>query len=169
MVAKKKATKATKKTSLRASSRSSTEAPKRAPKKATKKVTKKATNSAARTLALRSPRDRRKLATDYDKRNLAAQAKGYESYWDERQSRARARRALADLDHPTPQGQDKPTLHEVDELGTLGRGGTSKNLFRLTRAKIEEYQLTATDQEVWALIRVFYRPQHRSGIRRGQR
>ena len=40
----------------------------------------------------------------------------------------------------------------------MGRGKSARDLYYETKTLIEEYQGPATDQEIWALIRVFYKP-----------
>jgi hypothetical protein len=139
-------------------------AKRRAPKKSTKapaKPRKKAPakksppKKSAGTSLARSPRDRRKLPTAYDRRNANAREKGYKSYWDERQSRTRAREAINDVKAPSA---PTPTLSEVDQLGVLGRGDSQRDLFYKAKAEMEKYQTGFSDREIWSFIRIFYKP-----------
>jgi hypothetical protein len=177
-MAKRRATKSTarKTTSKRAPAKKSaakkaskSTAKKRAPAKPAKKTA--ATKRAAppKKGAARKPhtRPRKKRSpkrpppTAYEKRDKNAKAKGYESYWDERTSRVRARTALADIGHPTPNATDPATLREVDELATLGRGESARELYYKTKRILERYQPAPTDRQIWSLIRIFYKPKSR--------
>jgi hypothetical protein len=166
-MAKRRATKSTpRKTSKRAPAKkaapkkaSKSTAKKRAPAKPTKRApAKKATKSSKKRSS--TPRKRRE-PTAYQKRNAGARAKGYESYWDERTSRVRARRALADIGHPAPNATDPATLKDVDELATLGRGDSARELYYKTKRILERYQPAPTDSQIWSLIRIFYKPRGR--------
>lgn len=132
-------------------------------KSAPPKSTKRSSTSSAsksRSAAARKgweTRRARELAqkSDYARRDAHAREKGYESYWDERQSRVRARKALADL------GIIDPSIADVDQLGTLGRGESARELYYKTKRIMERYEPAPTDRQIWALIRIFYKPRSR--------
>ena len=113
--------------------------------------------TAARKAKAHAAYERRKAeASDpYKRRDKAARAKGYESYWDERQSRVRGRKALLEL------GVTDPSIADVDELGTLGRGDTARELYYKTKRILEKYEPAPTDRQIWSLIRIFYKPRGR--------
>jgi hypothetical protein len=100
--------------------------------------------------------NRRATLSAYDKRNEHARQLGYNSYWDERQSRLRAREALAKIGQ-RPGTRRAPTLVEVDHLGLLGRGKKQQDLFYDTKALIENQQGPTSDHDIWQIIRVFYK------------
>lgn len=141
----KKSAKTTKKQSAR-----------RAPVK-TSKVKKTPTKAAKKS----SGRRPKAPPTAYEKRNANARALGYESYWDERQSRLRAREALGGVGHPTPNATDPETLKDVDELATLGRGDSARELYYKTKRILEKYEPAPSDRQIWSLIRIFYKPRGR--------
>lgn len=143
-----------KKSSTKSRKQSAAKSPARKP--STKKSTKSARSAAAkkgwetrraRELAGRSP---------YEKRNANAIEHGYENYWDERQSRVRVRKALSEK-----YGILDPSIAEIDEFGTLGRGDSARELYYKTKRLMEKYQPAPTDREIWALIRIFYKPRSR--------
>jgi hypothetical protein len=101
---------------------------------------------------------RQKESTAYDRRNSSARAKGYESYWDERQSRVRARKALEDLGFKGAGAKDPETIAAVDQLGTLGRGESARELYYETRKILEKHAPSPSDRQIWSLIRIFYKP-----------
>ena len=109
------------------------------------------------------PKARKKAAdqTAYDRRNEAAQDKGYGSYWDERKSRERAREALREIGHPNPDATDPATIRDIDELGTLGRGESARELYYKTKRILEKYEPAPSDSQIWALVRIFYKPRGR--------
>jgi len=97
----------------------------------------------------------------YERRNTRAKELGYKSYWDHRQGRLRARKALTDLGHPTPMGNDAETLKDLDQIATLGRGGSARDLYYETKTLLEKYQGAPSDRQIWSLIRIFYKPRGR--------
>ena len=96
-----------------------------------------------------------KARSPYEKRDAGAKARGYESYWDERQSRVRARKALFEL------GVMEPSVADVDELGTLGRGDSARELYYKTKRILKKYEPAPSDRQIWSLIRIFYKPRGR--------
>ena len=125
-------------------------------KSATRAATKNASTKKLSTVPKRSTsRKKRPPPTAYERRNKAAKAKGYTSYWDERQSRVRSRKALFEL------GITDPSVADVDELGTLGRGESARELYYKTKRILERHEPAPSDRQIWALIRIFYRPRGR--------
>jgi hypothetical protein len=119
-------------------------------------------SSQSKSSAKRSSPRKKSPPTAYEKRNAAARDKGFESYWDERQSRVRAREALEKIGHPdAASATDKITLQEIDELATLGRGESARELYYKTRRILEKYEPAPSDSQIWSLIRIFYKPRSR--------
>ena len=115
-----------------------------APRKGAKKAAPKRSSGSSRSTSSRSrSKSKAPPKTAYDKRNASAKAKGFESYWDERQSRVRAREALAQIGHPNPDATDKATLEDVDQLATLGRGESARELYYKTRSDPREVRAGA--------------------------
>jgi hypothetical protein len=175
-----------KKTTRKAAKRSpAKKASKAAPRKASKKAPAKKRTPARKAPAKKSParkkgpakktgtshkqtrgtpsksRSKKAPKTAYEKRNASAKEKGFGSYWDERQSRIRAREALDQIGHPDANATDKATLRDVDELATLGRGESARELYYKTRKILEKYEPAPSDSQIWSLIRIFYKPRGR--------
>ena len=73
----------------------------------------------------------------------------------------RAREALEEIGHPNAQATDSLTLAEVDELATLGRGESARELYYKTRKILERYEPAPSDSQIWSLIQIFYKPRSR--------
>ena len=52
-------------------------------------------------------------------------------------------------------------LADVDELGTLGRGDSARELYYKTKRILEKYEPAPSDRQIWSLIRIFYKPRGR--------
>jgi hypothetical protein len=145
----------------RAPARKAAPARKRVPVKKRAPAKKAATRSGRKAPNKSGGSRKRAPKTAYEKRNAAAKKAGYESYWDERKSRERAREALEALGHKNPNATDAETMADVDQLGTLGRGKRAIELYRETRELMSKYEPAPSDSQIWAMIRIFYKPRSR--------